>query len=359
LIIALLSLPLPNHAESHKEKEALRIESLIALVAHGDMATRLTTAHLLRSMGTTAFDYLRADLRCPSAAKKKRAAFVLGELAVPEARPLLVEAVTDENPEVRAAAVSALGKLGDPGTAPSIGPLLDDPDERVRAESIRVLGELRCTEYGNRIQSYLNDPNPLVAMQAIQAAGNLRLQSALPLLQKKYDSFPAKLKIHAIISIGAIGSPAAKPTVYKATRDEDEWVRAAAAEALGSIGNENDVPLLRTLTRDRSSYVCGSATRALGKINSVEALPCLCELLDNDTPSGYAVTEPYREIPVKEEAAAALAAIMPEIQEYPGTAPVHLRQNALKRWREWCGKQGYISDQPKEKRAANKRDVSK
>lgn len=68
---------------------------------------------------------------------------LLGQRRTPEITQNLVWVLTDQNPEIRLAALAALEKIGDYATASPLTELLKDPDERVRLRALRTLNGLQ------------------------------------------------------------------------------------------------------------------------------------------------------------------------------------------------------------------------
>lgn len=323
--------------ESQTAEDYLKkLRSLTARVVGGDMETRRTTAKLLRDMGEPVIQYLDAELKAPAPERRRQAALVIGEIGNPAARASLISALRDRDGTVRAAAVGALGKLGEKGPAREIATMLTDPDEQVRAESVRVLGELRASEHTEQIERLLFDPSEKVKANAIQAVGNLRDRRAVPALVRALDSPSASIRNNAVIALGKIGDPSALPGLRKAMEDTDQWVRSSAAAGLGSMGDRDAVPLLTKAVSDSSSYVRGSAAGALGVLKTPSAIVALCTLLNDQSPSGFFILEPYRQTGVREEAADALGRITGLSHGFSKTAGTAEREEALREWQEWC-----------------------
>lgn len=68
---------------------------------------------------------------------------LLGQRRTPEITQNLVWVLTDQNPEIRVAALAALEKIGDYATASPITELLNDVDERVRLQALKTLNILQ------------------------------------------------------------------------------------------------------------------------------------------------------------------------------------------------------------------------
>ncbi|HEV2231378.1 MAG TPA: HEAT repeat domain-containing protein, partial [Thermoplasmata archaeon] len=70
---------------------------------------------------------------------RRAAAWSLGELREPRARPWLEAMVADPSPEARSIAVEALGRIGRSESRASLEPALADPIPRVREQAAWAL----------------------------------------------------------------------------------------------------------------------------------------------------------------------------------------------------------------------------
>ena len=98
---------------------------------------------------------------------------------------LLVQALADENWEVRAEAIKTLGTLGNPEAVPALIEALGDPDPRVRDEAVCALGNI-----GDRravpalINTLRNDDDDAVRVAAAYILGELGDPSAVEPLKE-------------------------------------------------------------------------------------------------------------------------------------------------------------------------------
>ncbi|MBR1368603.1 hypothetical protein RJ53_03425 [Methanocalculus chunghsingensis] len=153
----------------------------------------------------------------------------------PPALPVLIGALSDTSPPVRAAAAEMIGEIGEPSAARYLLPLLADGEGAVRAMAARSLGKLRSTDA----------ISPLI--------------TCLPDLK-------ADVKREAVIALGRIGRPAVENLVATLNGPSDE-IRRGAAEALGEIGDQRAIPHLVNLLGSDNAGVRAAAIEALKRFD--------------------------------------------------------------------------------------------
>jgi hypothetical protein len=206
-------------------------------------------------------------LRLPSwlAPRRPVAASMLG-LCGTAAVPGLIEALGDEDAEVRTRAALA---LGDAAPHRAIGPLLvalHDREPSVRAMAACALRESRDPRVVQPLLGALGDEYHRVRFWA---ASSLALQSprgVQPLLKALGDG-DEHVRLIAAESLGKTGDSRAVEGLGKALeRDVDPRVRAMAAWALGRIRDSRALDLLREALKDSDKDVRTKAQSAISEI---------------------------------------------------------------------------------------------
>lgn len=227
-----------------------------AIIALGEISDPRATIPLIRSSGHE--DMYFGDL----ISKIKEALINIGQ---PSVDPL-IQALRDENPEVRNFAAWTLGDLKDPKSVqpliqalkdkmiddaqvsgaliaigkPAVVPLiqaLNDDDKDVRSNATWILGH-----FGNNtnITDFLinilnNDPEGDVRGTAAMALGWLKNKDAVePLIQALNDS-DSSVRDYAIKALIELNDPRAVGPISLSLNDDNQKVREAAAEALKEL----------------------------------------------------------------------------------------------------------------------------
>ena len=151
------------------------------------------------------------------------------------ALPVLIGALSDTSPPVRAAAAEMIGEIGEPSASGYLLPLLADGDGSVRAMAAKSLGKLRSTD-------------------------------ATPSLITCLLDMKAGVKKEAVTALGRIGRPAVDDLIATLTGPSDE-IRRGAAEALGEIGDQRAIPHLVNLLGSDNAGVRAAAIEALKRFD--------------------------------------------------------------------------------------------
>jgi len=236
----------------------------------------------------------------------------LGEAARP-AVPNLVQAIRDEDAEVRAAATETLGRLvAEPDTMiPRLAAQLDDSTSTRRGPMWAVVG-FSLGHYGRdalpHVMPALKSPSSatcrsaMLAIDRIGADAHETVPDLIAILQRN----DAETRIYAINALRAVG-PAAKdaiPELVKHLSSDDFHTQYWACRALGAIGPEarSAAGDLVTCLRSGVASVRRNAAAALGNIGpevGQAAADALIEALSDSTQ------------PVRQNAVVALGQLQP------------------------------------------------
>ena len=121
-----------------KIKDERVLDPLMAQLRNEEFKDFATQA--LVDVGLPAVERLTAVLNDKDKNVRKHAVLALGDIGIPEAVELLIEATRDEEWEVRIVAIGALEKIGDERGKPAIKALIKDPDFAVQMRAERIIG---------------------------------------------------------------------------------------------------------------------------------------------------------------------------------------------------------------------------
>ncbi|ORZ31852.1 Deoxyhypusine hydroxylase [Catenaria anguillulae PL171] len=226
----------------------------------------------------------------PSALLKHEVAYVLGQMKLEAALPILTAVLenTTEDSMVRHEAAEAMGAIGKADVIPVLEKYLNDPEDAVRetcelaVDLLKWEQEKKAAE-GKRSESAYSsvDPAPPLPIDEANDVPKLReilLDASLPLF-KRYramfslrnvgteeavlalaDGFGDKSALfrHEIAYVfGQLQHPASVPSLAKVLQNasEEGMVRHEAAEALGSIATPECLPLLKEFAKDSDDVV--------------------------------------------------------------------------------------------------------
>lgn len=177
-----------------------------------------------------------------------QAAIILGRLAPSAGQasvPVLTEALSDEEPQVRAAAAEALGRIGQ-GSAPALPQLfllVRDPDATVRLKTVEALPNVtRDTSIISRLILALSDSAPEVRRGSAASLGALGTSTSrsVAALGRALEDPSAAVRAAAALALAEIGPPAraSRVALLAAQRDSSAQVRRVVEDALRRIAGD-------------------------------------------------------------------------------------------------------------------------
>ena len=178
-------------------------EALGKLLSDPSQAVREAASGAMdRTHAKRSVEEFRARIRAGTVEEKLRMVYAAAELGGSEGVSLLLEAISDGDAEIRAAAVRAWAPFPSPGVIRSLWEML--PRERgvVLGNLLETLGASRRRELAPHVEKFLDHPEPEVRAKAVIAYSRL------------------------------CDGPGWEKILPRAA-DPNETVRAAAADALG------------------------------------------------------------------------------------------------------------------------------
>jgi HEAT repeat protein len=209
---------------------------------------------------------------------RESAATALGELSDPEAiEPLGQVIKEDKHISVQLAAVRSLGKMQEINAAEILIQALKNNDEEIRREAASVLSSFNSLRVINSLILSLRDEDYRVRDSAAFSLGNIGEVRTIELLlqRMRYENWETQRAIAQVFS--EFGNPAIDQ-VIQTLRDEDKTVRDAAVNVLVDIGCTTVVPLIETL-EDEDKNIREAAVRALGRIGDPQAMESLTQAI--------------------------------------------------------------------------------
>ncbi len=212
-------------------------------------------------------------------APEVRVAAVRGLGALMDERGLspLLSALKDRVVEVRATAVASLRQLGDARAIDALVNALEDPDHNVRWRAAGALSAL-----GWRPANHSEFVLRAVALAQHEEAAAYGAH-AVEVLAKALNDPTCPRRHAAAATLGKTGDPRAVKPLEQALKDEDSHVRVAAVEALSQLGHPQSAPSLLNLLRDGDHHVRAAAIEALGRLGDVRIVDSIAKHLLKDS----------------------------------------------------------------------------
>ncbi len=195
---------------------------------------------------------------------RRAAAKALAKFQGPRANELAVEAVEDDDSQVRATIIPQLRLRKIPGSLSTLIGLVDSPDEVIHEALRKAMPEFTFQQFLANFDGMPEAMQPisghLVTKIDTGAVEKLKLEMAClsPVRRRK--------AVQAALAMGLAGE--VEKVIARLLSDEDHMVRIAAAKALGDSSSMPSWEALRDALLDRSVIVQEAAERSLEMISS-------------------------------------------------------------------------------------------
>jgi HEAT repeat protein len=146
-----------------------------------------------------------------------------------------------------------MGELGDPAAAGPLSRRAGDDDPSVRAAAVSALGRLKAGGCEAALLAGLRDPSSVVRANAADALGLIGDSRHAEALARSARDEDVQVRIHAVRALGAMGTTTVLPALVEVLRDRDIQVRLESVLAIGKTGlagPETIDPLIDALTTD-------------------------------------------------------------------------------------------------------------
>ncbi|MEG4208382.1 HEAT repeat domain-containing protein [Microcoleus sp. Pol7_A1] len=202
-------------------KNAAAIPILIGALSESDWIVRSQAVSQIGSLGiwldsdvledgvTALIHILQSD---PQSSVRSSAAIYLGVMGHLRAVPVLIEALSNDDPVVRSSAAYALGRLQD------------------RSAISELIRSLQAEDY--------------VCEAAIRSLRILKAVEVLPTLRKLLQYKPVNVRGEIILSLGFFGDSKDIPSLYQTLKDKEFIIQLRSAYSLTKFNNRKGIPIL-------------------------------------------------------------------------------------------------------------------
>ncbi len=188
-------------------------------------------------------------------------AAALGRTPDRDGRSVLEGLLIDERPEVRREAAFGLGLLGDPEARPALLKAERDADRETGALAVEALGRL-ATPLVQVGEQLLGLPDEERWPRLLPYLFRFKEEALLPLAEHGLGLADPELHRQAAYALARDPLPAAAPLLRRLIGDGDPQVRAWAARGLGKVGTAADLDVLAPLLADAAAAPVIEALRA-------------------------------------------------------------------------------------------------
>ena len=233
----------------------------------------------LRAAAARDLEFLNAAADNASPAARRTALEALAEVAVEGAIEALSFGVTDEEEEVREAAIGALGRLRDgsaraPGFAPLLEIVENSNDPGLRARALRALGETKDERAVGVLSPVVQSTTPLLAVMAVE--GLARLGAPLDTLLPALDHSDPEVVKAGLLAASELRDPRVLSGLIRCLSHPAWDVRGLSSDLLSRQPGETGKAELRSrLAVETNPAVRDAISRALERISGVRRTPPL------------------------------------------------------------------------------------
>jgi len=154
----------------------------------------------------------------------------------------------NEEPDIKRLAVCELGRIGHKAVTPVLKDALSFRDPQLKAEIINSLIQLEDSEVFEICKRYFSNDYPPIRTACIRGLYKAGREKAIPLLTSGLQDPNIEVRNSSAMFLGWLEASTAVPSLLQATRDLDRRVRANAILSLANIREEASVlPLIRLL----------------------------------------------------------------------------------------------------------------
>jgi HEAT repeat protein/beta-lactamase regulating signal transducer with metallopeptidase domain len=223
-------------------------------------------------------------LKDDNAEVRRAAAQSLGNIGDKRATNGLVAVLGDEDAHVREAAVEALGELEDPRSINGLASRLTDSVTEVRRAVVHALSRFENKVSADVFRPVLADEDPEIRAHAANAVGELKDHASAAALTRLIGDKHPDVRRAALSALSNLELEALPAAVLDALRDPNADVRQAAASLVGEAGDVRAVPSLKGMLADNNADVREAAVNALSEIRDAAAIDALVAALKSSDP---------------------------------------------------------------------------
>ncbi len=247
-------------AASARGGEVRALEQLVGLLGENGVLTNDRVYLLLLELGDDAIPVLLPAVKSNDRIQREYVIAALSNLKAQSAIPAIADVLADQSLGRRYIAAWALGEIGNVAAVSPLLNALGDQEEEVRKFVTRSLIKLNSLAVVPLIDFLKQTQNPQSVAAAVRALGDIADPQAFEVLLQHLDG-PSRADV--VTALGKLKDTRTVDALVSVLQDQDWLVRMNAATALGPIGSEKQTAALEVLLEDDVNVVREWAARSL------------------------------------------------------------------------------------------------
>ncbi len=288
------------------------VAPLMEALNEDDPQVRRAVASALERIGRPATEALLANLGTGDRLPHWGPGWCLMVPCVPTRLESLLTALEDCDSRVRCWAAEKLADLADPLAVEPLLAALHDGDSAVRCQAARSLGRLADRRAVEPLIAALKDENTRVQNAAAWALGQVGDRRAVGPLIDVLANEASQAREMAAMSLGLLADRAAVEPLLAVLQNgtDEQMLQCAAIVALGQLADHQAIKPLAAALRTGGPWLRAEVARALGRMGSPEAGDLLLPLLgDSDVEVRLAAIEALGQLGYKKAVAPLIAVL--------------------------------------------------
>ncbi|MCL5280311.1 MAG: HEAT repeat domain-containing protein [Planctomycetes bacterium] len=203
-----------------------------------------------------------------------------------QARQIILNGLTDADPQIRANAIEVVASTRELGLMPKVQKLLTDKVVPVRFAAAVAIGDLAYAPAKDEVGPLLNDPNPNVQLAAFYAISKLGQPELYQEICKAVASNDQTVRANAALLLGKSGNKDGIRFLYWTLQRDDssDMVVLQAAESIAMLGDPRIYRKLWTGLISKYADDRVISVRAMGALGTDEAKSAIITMLDDPVP---------------------------------------------------------------------------
>ncbi len=196
---------------------------------------------------------------------------------------LLREALDDEHPSVRYAAVVGIRKLDAPNVDDALLFALGDSDEWVRIRAVEGLGQRNCQKAGEAFVQYLDsETHPKVRATLVKHLGSFQEERLIPIIAAYLEDQDSRVRANAVEGLGFYSTSMVAPILKPYLEDSNVRMRANVAMVLSRHGEDESARrTLEEMVYSRQDHERVGAIYSMGELRNTAHISILISLLSD------------------------------------------------------------------------------